>query len=229
VQQFISKTVFVLEIVVFLATVVISLIYRRNKKLNPIRFFLLESVAGLIATAMAPHTKAGVLAFNTTYNLFTFLDLVVLYYYLWCLITRRLLRKILLVSFTIIAGICVYFFANPRFGLTSFMPILYGMQNLFITLPCLLYFYELFNSEDDVDLRTNPHFYIACAVLFFYGATFPFFMAFKTLYDATPEMIDLLSTVENLLIAIMDFTILRAFLCPFPEDHSLVSQRFIKN
>jgi len=200
------------------------MIYRRNKKLDPIRFFLLESIVGLVATAIVPHTKSGALYYYMSYNLITFLDLAVLHYYFWSLLTRRLLRRTLLIGFTFITGISLYFFASPRFGLTVFMPILYGIQNLFITLPCLLYFYELFNSEEETDLRINPHFYIACAVLFFYGATFPFFMAFKTLYDATPEMIVLLSSVENLLIIVMDFTFMKAFFCPYPIQYSPLSQ-----
>jgi hypothetical protein len=195
-----------------------SWIFRNNRELNPIRFYLLESIISMVSMIFIPHTAFGLRIHHMEFNIFSFLDLSILYYYFRNLTQGRSLRRFLLGSFLTVAGICIYFWISPRFGISTFMPTLYGIQNLFITLPCLLYIYELFKSEEEVDLKTNPHFYIACGFLFFYATTFPFYMTYKTLYDITPEILHGLNSVQSFLSIILFFTILKAFLCPYPEQ-----------
>ncbi len=218
VQLLIYKYLFLIENVVFSGLLIISLIYRKNRKLNPIRFYLAESAVGIITTLFISQGEHGRRIYDMSGNLFSFLDLTVLYYYFRSLTESRILRRFLMGSYAIITGICIYFWMSQEYGITTFIPLLYGLENLFITIPCLLFIYELFKSEEEIDLKTNPHFYIACAFLFFYGATFPFYITYKTLYAETPAIAVVLSSVQIVLIIIMYVTIMKAFLCPYPEQ-----------
>ena len=220
-QQLIYKSLFVLEIAVFLATIIISWIYRRNRELNPIRFYLAQGAILIVAMIFIQNTSGSNRIHEILFNLFSFLDVTVLYFYFWCLMQGKSIRVFLFCSFLSISAICIYFWTSRQFGWSTFIPILYGIQNLFITLPCLLYIFELFKSDEEVDLKTKPHFYIACAFLFFYGATFPFYITYETLYEVTSEIRLVLNSVHEFLSIIMYFTIMKAFLCPYP-DHKLL-------
>lgn len=216
--QLILNSLSVLEIIVFLTTIACSWIYWRNRELNPIRFYLLASIVFMTVIGLILNTVHNSRIHIKLFNIGAFLDISIIYYYFFSLAKVNSTRKFLLVSFLAVTSICIYFLLSPRFGLSAFMPVLYGIQNLFITIPCLIYIYELFKSEDEVDLKTNPHFYIACGFLFFYGTTFPFYMTYKKLYDITPEILLALNSVHTFLQIIMFLTILKGFLCPYPEQ-----------
>jgi hypothetical protein len=217
VQLLIHKILFILENAVFLAVLLVSFIYRKNRELNPIRFYLAESLFNILMFFVIPHNGHGRGIYDISNNLFSFLDLTVLYYYFWSLTKSSTFSRILFGTYATISVLSLYFWISPRYGISTFMPILYGLQSLFITIPCLLYIYELFQSDEETGLKTNPHFYVACAFLFFYGATFPFYMSYETLYAVTPEIVMALSSIQSILVVIMYFTIIKAFLCPYPE------------
>ena len=195
-----------------------SLIFWKNRELNAIRLYLIVNVIHFIAWRFVPHTDPGSRINKMLFNTNTFLELLTLYYYFWYLAWDQSRRTFLLVGLAIISIVHIYFWISPSLGFFTFMPTLYGIQDLFITIPCLLYIYDLFRSEEVTDLKTNPHFYIACGFLFFHSTTFPFHMTYKKLYNITPEIQQVLVLVEITLRLIMYLTILKAFLCPYPEQ-----------
>ena len=163
----------VLYVVSILAASISSIIYLKNRELDPIRFYFLENIIGLVLYMFIPQKVYGRQMNYVQFNLFFFMDLAILYYYFWTLIATRLFRRIILGSF---AGHCQYLHLlldkPPLRHYHIYANFVWHPKPLIIV-PCLLYIYELFKSEEEIDLKINPHFYIACAVLFFYGATFP--------------------------------------------------------
>jgi hypothetical protein len=170
-----------------------------------------------------PNTADGLRTKALLVNLSEFLDLAIIYFYFWQLMTGNTTRIILQSCFLVLTLICMYYWISPGHGWKTFMPVLFGIQDLFYTIPCLLYIFEIFKSEEDVDPKTNPHFYVACGLLFFNATTFPFHMSYKTLYDITPDILRVLNSVQASLSIITYFTIMKAFLCPYPERKSYLS------
>jgi hypothetical protein len=202
---------------VLLAAFVISWIYRKNLELNPIRIYLTLAVSITLAETLFSHETHGTEEFGIIFNLISYVNGLILYYYFWRLIKRRSLNIILLGSLICITGITLYFWLSPKYGITQNLHTLFGLHVLFTIIPCLLFIYELFTSEQEIALRTNSHFYIACALLFYNGAAFPFAIAYNTLFPLTREIGMGLGIVSYFLQVLMNITIIKAFLCPYPE------------
>ena len=212
---FISLTT--LALIALLAATTISWVYWQNPKLNPIRFYLIQNVVYTIILFLLPNNDIDRHIHNWLFNTITFMDLCVLSYYFWSISQQKKTRIAMFISFIIIISIHFYFWTHPIQGFSTFMPTLYGLDNLFMIIPCLLFLYELFQSEEITDLKTNPHLFIACALLFFYGTTFPFFLTYKKFYIVTPEILSILNSILNTLLIFKDLTILKAFLCRYQE------------
>jgi len=218
VQQILFSSILILDKLAFLLVIAISLIYRRNRELNPIRFYFVESLIGTLIMFIIPYySGSGAMQLRyLQFNIGGITDLIVIYYYFWSILTSDVLRRFLEICFVLVILICIYFLVSPPNGFYKFLPVLYGILNFFIIIPCLLGIYELFRSDEVYDLKINPHFYISCAFLFFYGTTFPFYMTFDKLYHATPGLLRALVGVESSFRIIMYLTIMKAFLCPYP-------------
>jgi hypothetical protein len=216
--QIVYQCLFTLENLVFLATVVVGWTHRKNRELQPIRYYLLESTVSILLTLVIMFSKSLRKYYYPESHFFALLDLTIWYYYFGSLLMKRNSRKILVACYLLILGIAAYYLFGILKGYEKINPTLFGLENLFITIPCFFYFYELFKSEEPVDLRNNPHFLIACAVIFFYSTTFPFYMTYETFYEVTPNLLHSLNAVEHVLLIIYDFVIIKAFLCPYPEQ-----------
>ena len=201
-----------------LATALIVSMIRRNIHLRPVQIYLFSTLFFYIVAIFPSHTPEGGKLFDRIFNLSILFDITILYYYFQTLITQIRLKTWLLISYLIFMSMTFYFWLGPMHTFQKFWGTLYGLENLFITIPCIFYFYQIFRSEEIIDYKSNSHFFVMCGVFFFYGTTFPFYVSYKIMYEVTPELYSVLLTVNNILSAILFSTIIKAYLCPLPKE-----------
>ena len=208
---------FVLDTLTILAALIVSLI-RKNKELRPVRLYIASSLLFGVIPLLITHTEEGRILHYELFNIAIIIDLSILYYYYQTLLYRPALRYTLFTCYTIFAGLVLYLWLGPMHTFQKFWVTLYGIDNLFMTIPGFLYFYQIFRSDEISDFKTNPNFFVVCGIIFFYGTTFPFYISYNMMYDVTPGLYRVFVIVNNLLSAILFITIIKAYLCPQPEQ-----------
>ena len=214
-QKTISLLFFILNALALVVAFLFSLI-RKNKELRPIQFYLFFTMLFFFLALLKAQSATEGIDFYKLYNIGILVDLSTLYYYFHTLLTRRSQRRWLLICLIVFVCLALYFWLGPMHAFARFWGTLYGLENIFVTIPCFFYFYQVFNSDVITDFKTNPHFFVVCGLLFFYATTFPFYISYNIMYDVTPEILKNLVIVNNLLSLILYSTIIKAYLCPRP-------------
>ncbi|MDO6433778.1 hypothetical protein Q4E93_24445 [Flavitalea sp. BT771] len=121
------------------------------------------------------------------YNFFGVFEFLFYMYVLREIIQSKTVKKIILhTAWLYVLMVAVNFiFIQP---ITSFGSINYALSCLLITIICIYYFFELFQSSHSVNLVRQPAFWICAGLLFFYCCTFPVFGMLNFLKKA-PDII----------------------------------------
>ncbi len=196
---------------------------RKTRELRPITFMLLNDIVFNILIIFYGSFYDDRPVWNSITNLGGVTDVFFIYYYIFSILWFPNLRKQLLICFFLFLAVLVYLWFGPMHTFHMFWVTLYGIENLFIVVPCFMYFYQIFQSDDLVDLRKNPHFFVVCGLIFFYGTTFPFYISFNTLYSVTPGLLKAYSVINALLTTIFYITLIKAYLCLQPGEKSFSS------
>ena len=171
-------------------SLVVSLTNGKKKDLVPIQVYIIVSFlvnGALKVTEILSIEKQFDEAESAIVNIYSILEISILYYYFFKRISRRefhISMRIFLLIYYSACSILWYFEAK---GIYYFSPFLFGLEGLLITIPCFFYIYEIFKSDLRIDLRSNSNFIVTCGILFYFGVTIPSYLSWYNLYNVAPE------------------------------------------
>jgi len=212
-------------IVVMLASTVAALVvsikyYGRQRNLRIfmyyIAFSLLEDVVGL-CTLLAPDIRSVVLTGSIAINSFALIEFIIFHFFILHYITSPIRRWIIKINaFAFPALLTFILIKTYPVGLNTIYIVL---ECVFLLLPCLLYFYELFQKVNLQPLKDQPAFWIVTAFLFHSACTIPYGLTagFLGKYQEAA------SSVIYILYSLVFLFIIRANLCP-PENSAADDQ-----
>ena len=219
-MSYLSYVLVGLNVLVSITACIVATLYRHKKHLNLVRLYIYYSTVNLIVSLIFSATRSRTLY----YELFNLEDLIstsFIYFYFRRLMIRESLRYTILVLYLVFAGLSIFLLFGPPALFKSFVPPFYGTTNLFITLPCFFYFYEIFRSDLETNYKKDPNFYIVSAIFLSYGVTMPFYFGYNTIFSLSKAGNEILGDV-NLFIWLCFYIILIiAFILPSPENNKI--------
>ena len=199
-----------------LVALAISLVrFNRYKQLNIFTWYILLSIIqGLTALAMHITTGKKELAqmiFGVFSCFFILAEYAIfVYFMLNCIhsVKRKRITKINAALFFLI--ILIAWARNPRF---EYSPSLFSLESIFLILPCLLYFYELFTDIRMEPLKDQSSFWVVTGILFLNACSIPLFLSVGMLRN----YFNVAFTLNYILYIIFFILLIRAYLCkPLP-------------
>ncbi len=197
----------------------ISIVHRK-KNLLPIHIYItalmfimlpIEAVNYLI-----PQNKFLEQIKTITLNVFSIVEIFLLYYFINQNLSRKFFKIVTLLLFMAYVLICCTIWFGKRHAFSLFMPDLFGIENLFITISCLFYFYEVFKSDLNIDFKSDPTFIIMSGILFYFSVTTPLIFSFYVLSIYALDSLNIFLSLNLLFNTILIFSFGKAFLCPIP-------------
>ncbi len=88
-----------------------------------------------------------------------------------------------------------------------------GFSNMGKSIFCLLYVYDLFTSEPNINLKKDPVFWIVCGLFFYAASTIPIYLSLSYLYQHYQAVVGFLFPITNITIIIMHLLFIKGFLC----------------
>jgi len=161
---------------------VISLIqWRINKELRLITYYLLATslidiISSYYEIFSKDRNKEMIMGFCS--EIYVMTELTIFFAYLYKNIVKvrmRIIIKIIFILFFLLIS-CIsathyfHYYDHPGYSITA-------IESLFIIIPCLFYFYELFLAQQ-IDLRSHPSFWIVSGILFYNCCSIPIFLLF---------------------------------------------------
>jgi len=156
----------------------------------------------------------------TLYNFFTSFEFLFYMFTLRAVIQRGTMKRIIFHTawlFTLLLAVNFVFIQK----ISSFSATTYALGCLLITIICIYYFYELFQSSRSLDLTRQPMFWICVGLLFFYCCSFPIFGLYNYLNKAPRIIQRNLQTILVLLNVFLYSSFTIAFLCRIRVRNSM--------
>jgi hypothetical protein len=132
----------------------------------------------------------GELLENISENLFLLVEFALLTNFLLDSIISRKKRMLTMIGGSIFLIFTSFIWVVPRFplpGLFNDFPPLFAIESLFLIIPCIFYFYELFKLLIPPNLKTHPPFWVATGILFYNSCSIPLFLLIPIFRHRFPE------------------------------------------
>jgi hypothetical protein len=210
----------VLMVICTLAALVVSIVhYRRHRRLRIfmyyIAFSLLQDLIAIIGILYTPGDSRPtglpvVLEFVSLYG-FTFFEFIVynlfILHYINSPIWRRILRINAWIFFALILlGVSGTFkFLNHTYPVFEFL-----LESISLVPPCLIYFYQLFQTDDPQPLKDQPSFWVITGLLFLKACSIPLLLTVQLMLGYESQVF----TLNYILYSLSFVLLIRAFLCP---------------
>jgi len=177
-----------------------------------LRVFPIFLLCTLVVELVAYHLGSNGISPITLYNFFTPVEFLFYMFVLRAVILNKRMKLIIFhTAWVYLLLVSMYFIFIQR--ISVFSSTTYAFGSLLITIICIYYFYELFQSSKAVSLVQQPVFWICAGLLFFYCCSFPIF-GLLNFINRSPNIIKKNIGVILLLLNVFlysSFTI--AFLC----------------
>jgi hypothetical protein len=144
------------------------------------------------------------------YNCFILLQYPLLAYYFKLIITSKS-TKYVISLFMIFFPLLWLLSIILIFGLNNWNSYAVMLGDLFVIIVGARYLYELFTSDELIDFKTSPEFWIAAALIFYCCCELPITGILNCLYGETGN--SLLNKILQILNIIMYSTFIYAYLC----------------
>jgi hypothetical protein len=86
-------------------------------------------------------------------------------------------------------------------------------ESLLLIVPCIVYFYHLFQNPHPIPLRNDPHFWITTGLTFFLLATLPFSLLMNSLRMENLQIYDFLYSIIYIFYCLLFTMIIKAISC----------------
>ncbi len=212
---------------IYIPAIIVSLItsflHRHKKHLFPIQLYIIISlVVNIIIkiTDFIPRTSLIVTINNVVLNIYSIVEIALLYYFIYGILKSRKFRLILIIFFIIYLSIYVSIWISTQkpFFLTEGPP--FGFENLLLTIPCFFIMYEFMISDLVFDFKSDANFIITCGILFYFSITTPFYFGYSAMERIAPGFFKIFSILNFTFYALLFISFTKAYLCPLPEQKS---------
>jgi hypothetical protein len=154
-------------------------------------------------------------AVDISENIFVLLEFILLNIFLIRSIVSKPKKKItgviasIFLLFLLIAWIRPY---GPmhHIGFLYSFPNLYAWGSLFIVIPCLFYFYELFKFRHIANLESDPNFWVVVGIFFYNSCSIPLFLLFPIIRFKIESFAQLFNSLNYILYGIFFLLLARA-------------------
>ncbi len=195
---------------------ILSTKFRNNKGLLAIQLYVIlnlidNSITKIILPALGIELTVRIA--SLIINLFSLIEFILMYYFLYFKIENIRLKKISGVCFLLYIGFCIFIWTFFKNGIFHASPDLFGIESLFIIVPCLFYIYEIAKSKFEKELKSDPYFIITCGILGYFSLQVPLEFSWHSLSNLFPNSDPTINFLNILMFSILIFSILRAYLC----------------
>jgi hypothetical protein len=149
-------------------------------------------------------------------NIYSWLEISILFYFLYCQIWSSKFRAIIITFFSVYLSLCTIIWTLSPAGIFRTIPDLFGIENLFITTACLFYLYEIIKSDLVLDFKYDPKFIITCGILFYFSISIPVFFNGYNLKQM--GFLNTFYLLNNSFYMLLFISFIKAFLCPIQEQ-----------
>jgi hypothetical protein len=215
-----------LMVICTVAALVVSIVhYRRNRRLRIFTYYIVfsllqDSTALFFMLALPADRRPAVAVLATiltvsyafmffefiTYNLF-------ILHYIHSRVWRRIVRinawTFFLLLLSGVTGILKYLITHPMH--------FFLLETISLVPPCLIYFYQLFQTNDPQPLKDQPSFWVITGVLFLKACSIPLLLT----VDLMTGHQNAVYTLNYILYTVLFLLLIRAYLCPLPSDLSV--------
>ena len=205
---------------VILGALITSIVYRNRSDLLSIQVYIIASfIFNLIAKVFDFHSKNS--AYNyiseVVLNVFSLLEISLLYYFLFTRIKSQKFRIIIIFFLLIYYSTCIIFWLIKKNSFYAFSPDLFGIECLLLVIPCFFYIYEILKSDLSINLNSDPNFIITCGILFYFSISAPSFFGWYNLRLMAPNILRMLILSNSIFYAILFFSFMKAYICTIPN------------
>jgi hypothetical protein len=213
----ITEWIFFLSIV---ASFIVSLKHREKKDLFPIQLYIIFSLATdviLEALEIQPKNISTPEITNIVSNTYSVLEISILFYFLSGIVRGKMFRILILLFFLIYLSICFFVWTGKHKAFYFIVPQLFGIENLFITITCLFYIYEVLKSDLAINFKSDPQFIVICGLLFYFSLMTPLSFSYFIWVKIAPELNQMVRILNMIFYSLLFFSFTKAFLCPSQE------------
>lgn len=156
--------------------------------------------------------------FNTTNVLVGYVELLVYFYYFSKLLNGRLIKNIL-TTLAVLYSLILIIFIIIKFSFITnqykyFANIISATEFVFLFVPCIYYFLQLFKPNSSIRLPERPSFWIVTGIFFYCFISVPFYIIRRYLINANPELYGIIGATFFYIPFIVNILFLiKAFLC----------------
>jgi hypothetical protein len=200
-----------------LVSLVISWKHRKHKQLFLIQIYIIASlfidVLSSITELLFPNNKLWLDMDCVAFNLFSILEMSVIFLFITKKIYKRKTRYILKILYSSYIILCVVTWMSFPVAIISNIPYLFGFEGIIISILCLSYFYDLMQSPLLEKIWRIPDFWVVSGLLLYFSTTCPFYWALDGL-KYTPIIDVTFTSINYCLYTILFIAFIKAFLCP---------------
>ena len=214
----ITDWIFLLSMI---AALFISLFHREKKELFPIQLYIIILLlfnSVLKTIEILPKNNSSLKFENALINIFSIFEISIFYYFLFKRISGKVFHIIMKIFISIYFALCLRTWIPNPTGFFSYGPALFGIQGLFITIPCLFYIYEILKSDLEINLNADANFVAACGILFYSSITIPTYFSWYNLYYLTPGFDKIFIMSNSVIYTLLILTFMKAYLCPITDQ-----------
>lgn len=208
-------------LLVELITIIIGLISVRNQKIGRLFIFytFFDVLILLLAFYLASHNSPIKSKFSSyTNSLIAAVELTVYYFFFFKVLNNQSVKKLLKVLLLAYIALLSFFlatrfsFLTNRFSYVSY--VLNTIEFLFILPPCLVFFFEIVNTESKLNLLERPSFWIVTGIFFYALISIPYYLLSRYIDISHFKFKNVLgATLFNIPYAINFLFLIKAFLC----------------
>lgn len=192
-------------------------------RLKPLRFIpyytmasLLQGIIGFYYQYINKNAGRGWgLSVDISENIFVLLEFILLNNFLIRSIVSPAKKRIIKVIAAIFLLLLLIVWMRPvdnmhSIGFFHAYPNLYALESLFLVIPCLFYFYDLFRFQQVVNLEADPQFWVIVGIFFYNSCSIPLFLLFPIFRFTNEAIAELFNSMNYILYGIFFLLLIRA-------------------
>lgn len=156
----------------------VSWFHRDNKVLLPIQLYIVVSLALnvlLKITDFLPKNIATNNYTNLVINIYSISEISLIYYFIFSLLKGSNFKTLMIFLYIFYLSVIVIIWFTSHNSIFFYLPLLMGLENLFIVISSFFYMYEIFKSNDILNFKADPKFIAVSGILFYFSISIPFF------------------------------------------------------
>jgi hypothetical protein len=209
-----------ISLFVIIATLIISFAYRDRQNLISIRIYIIASfIFNLIAKISDYYSKNSAYNFSgeVALNIFSLLEISLLYYFLFKRIKSQKFRIIIVIFLLTYYSTCIILWTVKKDSFYAFSPALFGIESFLLAIPCFFYINEILKSDLSINFKSDPNFIITCGILFYFSISAPSYFSWYNLKLMAPNILRILILSNSIFYTVLFFSFMKAFICTIPK------------